>query len=577
MNTAIDYQYIDSHDHDQYEFAVVRAQQLFLDGWRVSIGFSGKDSSAACVCIVEGLRRAKAIRGDVGPLHVVTTNTTLDNMVLHDYMLTLHDDLIEYGRQHDLPIECHELKPALSSLPVVEFVGRGKLLRTPETSSNGRDCALDWKIKPMKTFLKSLSKKYQTDKICSISGSRDDESNVRKGNLKKRGETAHTPVMTDLGWTLALIKEWSLSDVWHLFELIDNDNIESFSDNLWLMKKHYSASNGGACDLFAGKLAANKSCGNRFGCVLCAQVNEDNSLLNKINIDPVQYGFMRPLNDLRTYMVNTLYDFSKRSTLGRKLTKDGYIKVGLNHYSLEYRMDLLRYILTIQQDTYESGGNHTIDLIDYRELLAIQFAWSREGGEEAPGMALQIWHDIVNNGQRYPIPKTTLVEKSFTPTYTYFPLMKFVESNQPVGLDDEGIQAVGKFKEIERMFNRNGEKHRVIRYTESSSFNVVTKNAFAMTFVEDFYLELLEDGHLENKCPTVMLKQLLESGVVTLAKGTIGRVHDDARRAQALNSLRATTGIPTAEAIMALSVSEKVMNAEISSRQTNQATQQSLF
>ncbi|MGI2106535.1 hypothetical protein ACRN9A_15420 [Shewanella frigidimarina] len=98
-----------------------------------------------------------------------------------------------------------------------------------------------------------------------------------------------------------------------------------------------------------------------------------------------------------------------------------------------------------------------------------------------------------------------------------------------------------------------------------------------MTFVEDFYLELLEDGHLENKCPTVMLKQLLESGVVTLAKGTIGRVHDDARRAQALNSLRATTGIPTAEAIMALSVSEKVMNAEISSRQTNQATQQSLF
>ncbi|MCL1106360.1 hypothetical protein [Shewanella algicola] len=74
-----------------------------------------------------------------------------------------------------------------------------------------------------------------------------------------------------------------------------------------------------------------------------------------------------------------------------------------------------------------------------------------------------------------------------------------------------------------------------------------------------------------------MLKQLLESGVVTLAKGTIGRVHDDARRAQALNCLRSTTGIPTAEAIMMLSVSEKVMNAEIATRQLSQSKQQRLF
>jgi hypothetical protein len=49
MNSAIDYQYIYSHDHDQYEFAVARAQQLFLDGWRISIGMSGKDSGATCV------------------------------------------------------------------------------------------------------------------------------------------------------------------------------------------------------------------------------------------------------------------------------------------------------------------------------------------------------------------------------------------------------------------------------------------------------------------------------------------------------------------------------------------------
>ncbi|MGI2228228.1 hypothetical protein [Shewanella frigidimarina] len=153
--------------------------------------------------------------------------------------------------------------------------------------------------------------------------------------------------------------------------------------------------------------------------------------------------------------------------------------------------------------------------------------------------------------------------------------MKFVEGNKPVGLDDEGLDH--QFKSIERMFKRDGESHRVVRYTESKSFDVVTKNAFAMTFVEDFYLELKEDGHLDNKCPTVMLKQLLESGVVTLAKGTIGRVHDDARRAQALNSLRCTVGIPITEAITMLSVSENVMKEEIASRKLSGTRQQSLF
>jgi DNA sulfur modification protein DndC len=568
MNTAaINIHYIEEnqeHNHTQYELAVSRAQKLFLDGWRVVLGLSGKDSGAASVCLVEGLKRAKAIKNDVGPLYLVTTNTTLDNMVLHDFMLTLHDDLEAYGKAFDLPIVCHELRPALSSTPIIEYIGRGKLLRTPETTAKARDCAVSWKIEPMKKFLNEISQKHQTDRICSISGSRDLESTARAKNLKKREETPHTPVKTPLGWTLALIKEWSLSDVWQLFSIIDNGDIESYSDHFNLMKKHYSAGNGGVCDLFAGNLGQNKSCGSRFGCVLCAQTKEDSSLLNQIEIDEKTYGFMRPLNDLRNYMVNTLYDYNHRSSLGRKLTREGYIKVGVNQYSIEYRMDLLRYVLSIQANAFDQYGYHIIDLIDYRELLAIQYHWSREGGEKKPGMALNIWHEIVNEGHRYPVPETQLTPKEFTPEYRYFPLMKFVESNQPVGLDDEGLD--NKFKSLARMFKKNGELHRVVRYTESQTFDVVTANAFAMTFVEDFYIELAEDGHLDGKCPTVMLKHLLESGVVTLAKGTIGRVHDDARRAQALNSLRVTLNISLPDAIMMLSVSESQMNLEIASR-----------
>ncbi|MGI2118405.1 phosphoadenosine phosphosulfate reductase family protein [Shewanella oncorhynchi] len=577
MNTAIEYQYLSSHDHGKYETTVARVQKLFLDGWRVVLGLSGKDSIATSVCVIEGLKRARAMNADVGPLYVVTTDTTIENIVLHDYMLTLHDDISAYAIENDLPIECRVLKPALSSQPLVEYIGRGKLLRTPETSSKSRDCAYSWKIMPLKSFLTDLVKKHQTEKICSISGSRDDESLKRAANLAKRQENEFAPVMSELGWTMAPIKNWTLNDVWQLFSIIDVGDIESYSDHFDQLKKHYSAGNGGVCDLFAGKSinAAAKKCGARHGCFLCCQTKRDTSLENQINIDPKTYGFMKPLNELRTYMLNTLFDYNHRSTLGRKLSNEGYIKVGLNQYNLTYRMNLLRYVLSIQANAYELNGNHIIDLIDYRELLAIQYHWSREGGEPEPGMALKIWHEVVNEGVRYSIPETTYTVQILTLEYRYFPLVTFVESNQPVGLDDEGLD--GKFKSLTRIFKKNGESHRVIRYTESPSFDVVTADAKAMMFVEDFYIELVEDGHLTAKCPTVMLKHLLESGVVTLAKGTIGRVHDDARRAQALNSLRATLDVSIPDAIMLLSVSERQMHLDIASRVAENTPQQTLF
>ena len=264
---------------------------------------------------------------------------------------------------------------------------------------------------------------------------------------------------------------------------------------------------------------------------------------------------MKPLNDLRTFMINTLFDFNKRSLLGREM-KDGFIKVGINQYSMEYRMDILRYVLTIQQDAFNQHGYHPIDLIDYRELLAIQYHWSREGGEPEPGMALKIWHEIVEDGMRYPIPHTEKIEAAFSPVYMYFPLEDYMDQDNSIGLDDEGLY--GEYKHLARVYYRDGIKHQVVKYDESSAFEVVTENSKAMMFVDSFYPDLVEGGYLENKCPTVMLKHLLESGVVRIAKGSIDRLNRDAKRAQALFSLRTTTGIPVDEAILRLSVPKKI-------------------
>lgn len=109
-------------NHEMYDITVERAKKLFLDGWVVCLGLSGKDSGAASVCVVEGLKRAYKENRNVGPLYIATTNTTLDNMVLHDYMMRLHEDLRSYAKLERLPIFTEELKPTLSSRPVVEII-----------------------------------------------------------------------------------------------------------------------------------------------------------------------------------------------------------------------------------------------------------------------------------------------------------------------------------------------------------------------------------------------------------------------------------------------------------------------
>lgn len=147
-------------------------KNLFLNNWIVTVGLSGKDSACVSHCAVEGLKAAMDVNPMVGPLYLVTTNTTIDNFELHGFILDVHAGAEQYAREFNLPIITKEINPSLSSLPMVEYIGRGKLLRTPATSTNGRDCTIEWKIDPMKRFLRDLKSTHQTNKIASASGTR---------------------------------------------------------------------------------------------------------------------------------------------------------------------------------------------------------------------------------------------------------------------------------------------------------------------------------------------------------------------------------------------------------------------
>ena len=74
---------------------------------------------------------------------------------------------------------------------------------------------------PFFNLYNSLQKQYKTTKIVSISGSRESESVARSKSLNSRSESAVEMVVTELGWSQPIIKDWSLNDVWQLFKVIE--------------------------------------------------------------------------------------------------------------------------------------------------------------------------------------------------------------------------------------------------------------------------------------------------------------------------------------------------------------------
>lgn len=537
-------------------------KNLFLENWVVSTGLSGKDSICVVQCAIEGLKQAMEINPYVGPLYIVTTNTTIENVELHGLMLDLHQAARRYGKEHGLPIFTEELTPTLASLPLVEYVGRGKLLRTPVTSKNGRDCTVNWKIDPMKRYLRDLGKRHQTNKIVSASGVRDQESAVRAANIAARKETAVEVVMTDLGYSIAPIKDWTLTDVWALSAAIDNEDIDSFAvDYTGELKRHYGAGNGGLCDLFSGQNKdKDKSCGNRFGCFLCGMTETDASLDAQISISPKRYGYMAPFAKLRTFMINTLFDYERsRAMVGREVKAGGWVLAGYNQYSLSYRQELLRYILTIDvrevEAFYEEYGYEgcRFQLIDYKSLLFIQYQWAREGGEKLVGEALRIWHEVYSEGLRFDIPDTERAEQKELLEVRYFNINGLVKQHACEGLHEDNKHGI-----LPNQLVRHGKLDEVdlVPFEEAQRHTIDFENNCLDDFVERWWPKVLEDGHFgPGVCPTVFIKLLLESKILKLKKGSIPNLHREVQRAQVYNALRITYGVPYDTMVVGASIS----------------------
>ncbi|RZD19765.1 phosphoadenosine phosphosulfate reductase family protein [Pseudoalteromonas sp. MEBiC 03485] len=575
---------------DKVSKTINTLKKLFLQDCILSCGLSGKDSSVVAHCAVEALKQAKEEKPTHrGMLYIVTTNTTIDNFEIHNFILQLHEAAREYAKEYDLPIITKELKPKLFNTPIVEYLGRGKLLRTMQTAARGRDCSVDWKVLPAKEFLSSLAKTHQTDKVISISGTRDAESTARAKNIAKRGESIDVIVKTDLGLALAPIKDWSTNDVWSLIGQIEDDVIESFIDiHAAGLRKHYSAGNGGTCDIYFGNSRdVSKSCGSRFGCTLCSLVESDKSLENQIEVDPDTYGYMTPFVALRKFMNDTLFDNERsRSLLGRDVKHGDWIKVGYNQYSLEYRKELLRYVLTMDANERTRaealGYAPRFELVDYETLAAIQYHWSREGGESRPAEAIAIWHEVHTYGKRYAISET-----SKTPSQTT--VLQFGSLNFIAGTGRQDYR-YANLTELDALFD--GERtglaasaidkslfkcHQTVLDGELAlvtPFKETQRNSvdayLAEQYINEAYFDLEAEGAFEpgnDICPTVIIKDMLNNEVITIRKGGMNKLHQDLKRAQTYNAvmkaMKSGSASLVENVVLARSITESEFNTRI--------------
>jgi DNA sulfur modification protein DndC len=197
-------------------------------------------------------------------------------------------------------------------------------------------------------------------------------------------------------FTYAPIKELMLEEVWWIINTIPSP--WGF-DNEILYKIYLDAS---ADDYECPTVVtddSHRSCGqSRFGCWICTVVKEDKSMSSLIK-NGVEW--MKPLLDFRDRLVENRnvseLRYATRRNGQKAVDETGH---NLGNYTMEYRIQLLRELLTVQKDT--QSYRSSIDLITNQELIAIQVLWYRDGNFSTTV------NDIYNEVYGYNIPNTNI-------------------------------------------------------------------------------------------------------------------------------------------------------------------------
>ncbi len=359
------------------------------------IGFSGgKDSTVLLTLTWMALNELKEEGHELTRnVYVVCNDTMVENPVIEEYVTKVLATINKAAKEQQKPITVVTTTPQLEDSFWCCVIGKGY----PAPNNAFRFCTEKMKIKPTSQFI--------TDQVSAdgeaivLIGTRFSESQHRANSIRKHDIKGHRLSKHPLNpntFTYAPIKELMLEEVWWIIRALP---CPWGFDNEILFDIYADAS---ADDYECPTVVtddSHRSCGqSRFGCWICTVVKEDKSMHALI-----QNGvtWMQPLLDFRNRLVENRNVSEYRCTT-RRNGQSAVDETGHNqgNYTMEYRTQLLRELLTIQRDTQDSRAS--IDLISVQELIAIQVIWYRDGNFTTTV------NDIYNEVYGYNIPNDNI-------------------------------------------------------------------------------------------------------------------------------------------------------------------------
>jgi 3'-phosphoadenosine 5'-phosphosulfate sulfotransferase (PAPS reductase)/FAD synthetase len=268
--------------------------------------------------------------------YITSADTTIDNPSTANFLHSLLEEVTMFVDDTGLPVEVHLTQPSLASQFVVQTIGRGTLVRTPENGvRNGkrmRPCATSWKVQPqgrLRALLEKNAEVAGVREVISVIGNRLDESQSRSIAMITRDEQADIATRQASGsLSLSPLKDWTSDDVWTMLGFLAEPSGLPFPgplapSTITQLSHIYRAGNGGVCGVVLGESGARAACGSRFGCAFCC-VSGDRDKSMEFMVQEEEYVHLKPLNEFHNYLLAVQWDMSRRELVGRTLSDAGY-------------------------------------------------------------------------------------------------------------------------------------------------------------------------------------------------------------------------------------------------------------
>lgn len=352
------------------------------------IGYSGgKDSTAALQLVWYALAELP-VEERKYPVYVISSDTLVETPVIVSYITGTLDRIQSTAREQQMPFETALVRPKITDTFWVNLIGKGY----PAPYTRFRWCTDRMKIKPANRFI--LEKASEYGEVILVLGSRKGESSTRDQvlnlhRIKDSLLSRHTTLPNAFVYTPVV--DFAMEDIWmYLLSSVSPWG----GDNKQLVTLYRNTNAQGECPLVVDE--STPSCGNsRFGCWTCTVVTKDKAMEGLIDNGE---DWMLPLLQFRDFLAET-QEPERKPEIREHRRRNGQVLIlnnKLTHgpYKLEFCKELLRKLLTAQQQVRQDGPDPDMQLITDEELEEIRRIWRTERQDWQDAVP-QIYREIV--------------------------------------------------------------------------------------------------------------------------------------------------------------------------------------